>query len=443
MLFDEQKLPDTVTAEKPSQDNLNLPSGRGFLWLVAILSLVGGLIGGLVVSWGGGQWLARQIGGEADSTLLPQSLPARLLPVEEESATTGVVKKVSPSVVSIIISKDLSKIYNLTGPQGFPFDNFFDQGFPFNFFFGQGREQPRSTPAPQGKQEIGGGTGFVIDQQKGLILTNRHVVDDTEADYTVLSNDGRKFSAKVVARDPVNDMSLVQIQDKSLPAVDLGDSDAISIGQTVIAIGNALGEYRNTVTKGVISGIGRNVVAGNNQGSSEQLEGVFQTDAAINPGNSGGPLVNLAGQVIGMNTAVSRAGQLIGFAIPVNEAKRLIDNYLKYGKIMRPYLGIRYVVVTPELAKANKLEVDYGALIIRGQNSSDLAVVPGSPADKAGLVENDIILQIGDVKIDKDHSLVKALSKYQPGDTVKLKVYHQGKTKEVEVKLAEFKENNK
>lgn len=442
MLFDEQNFSEAAMSEKPDKDNLNPPSSRGFLWLVAILSLVGGLIGGLVVSWGGGQWLARQLGKEAGPVAFNQSAPVRLLPVEEESATTGVVKKVSPSVVSIIISKDLSKIYNLTGPQGFPFDNFFDQGFPFNFFFGQGNKQPGSTPAPQGKQEIGGGTGFVIDQQKGLILTNRHVVDDTEAEYTVLSNDGRKFSAKVVARDPVNDMALVQIQDKSLPAVQLGDSDAISIGQTVIAIGNALGEYRNTVTKGVISGIGRNVVAGDNQGSSEQLEGVFQTDAAINPGNSGGPLVNLAGQVIGMNTAVNKSGQLIGFAIPVNEAKRMIESYNKYGRIVRPYLGIRYVVVTPELAKANKLEVDYGALIIRGQNNADLAVVPGSPADKAGLVENDIILQVGDVKIDKDHSLVKALSKYQPGEMVKLKVYHQGKTKDVNVKLVEFKEKS-
>ncbi len=442
MLFDEQKLPSTVEPEKPNKDNLNPPGSRGFWWLVAILSLVGGLIGGLFVSWGGGQWLARQLGSETGSALLPQTPAARLLPVEEESATTGVVKEVSPSVVSIIISKDLSKIYNLTGPPGFPFDNFFDQGFPFNFFFGQGNMQPKSTPSPQGKQEIGGGTGFVIDQPRGLILTNRHVVDDTEADYTVLSNDGRKFSAKVVARDPVNDMALVQIQDKSLPAVELGDSDAISIGQTVIAIGNALGEYRNTVTKGVISGIGRNVVAGDNQGSSEQLEGVFQTDAAINPGNSGGPLVNLAGQVIGMNTAVNKSGQLIGFAIPVNEAKRLIESYNKYGRIIRPYLGIRYVMVTPELAQANKLEVDYGALIIRGQNNADLAVVPGSPADKAGLVENDIILQVGDVKIDKDHSLVKALSKHQPGDAVKLKVYHQGKTKEVDVKLVEFKEKS-
>ncbi|KKS93059.1 MAG: protease Do, partial [Parcubacteria group bacterium GW2011_GWE2_43_12] len=177
--------------------------------------------------------------------------------------------------------------------------------------------------------------------------------------------------------------ALVQIQDKNLPAVRLGDSDSVQIGQTVIAIGNALGEYRNTVTKGVISGIGRNVVAGDNRGSSEQLEGVFQTDAAINPGNSGGPLVNLQGEVIGINTAINSQGQLIGFAIPANEAKRMIDSYEKYGRIVRPYLGIRYVLVTPELAKANKLEVDYGALLIKGQTTTDLAVVPGSPADKA------------------------------------------------------------
>ncbi|MFA4819184.1 MAG: trypsin-like peptidase domain-containing protein [Patescibacteria group bacterium] len=453
MLLDEQNyrtsLADKQTTDKqPSANNLvskifTVPRPGSWLAVVAVLSLLGGVVGGIIGVGGGANWLNRLTGdGLAVSTPTNQPLPNRLQPIEEESATTGAVKKVSPAVVSIIVSKDLSKIYNLTGPQ-FPFDNFFNFGLPFDFFFTPGNQPPSSTPTPPGKQEVGGGTGFVIDQHKGLILTNRHVVDDSEADYTVLTNEGKKFAAKVVARDSVNDMALVQIQDKSLPAVELGDSDTVAIGQTVIAIGNALGEYRNTVTKGVISGIGRNVVAGDNRGSSEQLEGVFQTDAAINPGNSGGPLVNLAGQAIGINTAVSREGQLIGFAIPVNEAKRMIDSYLKYGRIVRPYLGVRYAIITPEVSKANKLEVDYGALIIRGKNNSDLAVVPGSPADKAGLTENDIILQIGDVKIDKDHSLIKALSKYQPGDTVKLKVYQKGKTKDVDVKLVEFKENNK
>ena len=434
MFIEEQSndLPPSIPVVKPRP----LPARYAFpLILTVILSLLAGSLGGAAVAIFGQDFLKPLVGN-----ILPADKPTstsvnQKVTVEEESASTDVVKQVSPSVVSIIITKDLSKIYSMTGPQ--PFDDFFNQfGFPFNFFF---NEQPQQ-PAPEGKQEVGGGTGFVINQQSGLILTNRHVVTDTEAEYTVLTNEGQRYEATVVARDAVNDMALVQIQDKNLPAVRLGASDSVQIGQTVIAIGNALGEYRNTVTKGVISGIGRNVVAGDNRGSSEQLEGVFQTDAAINPGNSGGPLVNLQGEVIGMNTAINSQGQLIGFAIPVNEAKRMIDSYNKYGRIVRPYLGIRYVLVTPELAKANKLEVDYGALLIKGQTATDLAVVPGSPADKAGLTENDIILEVDGQKIDQEHSLVKALTKYQPGQTVKLKVYSKGATKDITVTLEEFKE---
>ena len=434
MFIEEQSndLPPSMPVVKPRP----LPARYAFpLILTVILSLLAGAIGGAAVTIFGQDFLKPLVGNILPADKPTSTLVNQKVTVEEESASTDVVKQVSPSVVSIIITKDLSKIYSMTGPQ--PFDDFFNQfGFPFNFFF---NEQPQQ-PAPEGKQEVGGGTGFVINQQSGLILTNRHVVTDTEAEYTVLTNEGQRYEATVVARDAVNDMALVQIQNKSIPAVRLGDSDSVQIGQTVIAIGNALGEYRNTVTKGVISGIGRNVVAGDNRGSSEQLEGVFQTDAAINPGNSGGPLVNLQGEVIGINTAINSQGQLIGFAIPANEAKRMIDSYEKYGRIVRPYLGIRYVLVTPELAKANKLEVDYGALLIKGQTTTDLAVVPGSPADKAGLTENDIILEVDGQKIDQEHSLVKSLAKYQPGQTVKLTVYSKGETKDVTVTLDEFKE---
>jgi S1-C subfamily serine protease len=408
-----------------------------FLIFTLAAAMAAGAIGGAMVLWWGN--VANLSNNGYQTTVFNRPVASQNIKVNEESATTDVVKKVSPSVVSIIISKDLSKIYNSTGQSPFSFNNPFDQNFPFNFFFGNQQPVPQQQQ-PTGKQEIGGGTGFVVNQEKGLILTNRHVVDDTEADYTVLTSDGRKFAAQVVARDTVNDLALVQIKDTSLPAVIFGDSDGVALGQTVIAIGNALGEYRNTITKGIISGIGRNVVAGDNQGSSESLEGVFQTDAAINPGNSGGPLVNLLGQVIGINTAINREGQLIGFAIPSNEAKRTISSFEKTGRIVRPYLGIRYTPITPELAKANKLEVDYGVLIARGKSANEIAVVPGSPADKAGLVENDIILEINGQKIDTEHSLVKALSQFNPGDTVKLKIYHRGEKKEVLVKLEEFKE---
>ncbi|RLB87157.1 MAG: hypothetical protein DRH10_09570, partial [Deltaproteobacteria bacterium] len=229
------------------------------------------------------------------------------------------------------------------------------------------------------------------------------------------------------------------IEAKNLPTLELGDSDKIEIGQTVIAIGNALGEFRNTVTKGVISGIGRTITAGDSRGRSEMIESAIQTDAAINPGNSGGPIVNLAGQVIGINTAISSQGQLLGFAIPINEAKRVINSVEKYGKIVRPFLGVRYILNNPEFAKKNQLKVDYGAIIVRGETVKDFAVIPGSPADKAGLQENDIILEVNGTKIERGNSLAKLLSKYAPGDEVTLKVLSKGKEKEVKVKLEEFK----
>ena len=193
------------------------------------------------------------------------------------------------------------------------------------------------------------------------------------------------------------------------------------------------------MTKGVVSGVGRTIAAAG-EGGSEIIEEAIQTDAAINPGNSGGPLIDLSGKVVGINTAVSVRGQSIGFAIPINEAKRIIESVEKYGRIVRPYLGVRYILLNEEIARMNDLEYDYGALLVRGRRRGELAVVPGSPADKAGLEENDIILEVNGQKIDKGHSLARILARYRPGDRVKLKVYHDGDIKEVEVELGEFKE---
>lgn len=422
MFLDEPKQPlKKISINKTTDTNW-------LMWLVmAGISFVSGAVGALVV---------QMYVSEAPLPNINQIANSRSITIQEESATTEAVKEVSPSVVSIIISKDISKLYNETNS---PF-NFFGPNSPFNFFFNGQPVQPQQPQTPQGKQEIGGGTGFVIDSAKGLILTNRHVVDDTEADYTVLTNDGSRYEATVVARDTLNDMALVQVTNHSLPQATLGDSDSVQLGQTVIAIGNALGEYRNTITKGVISGIGRNIVAGDNKGSSENLEGVFQTDAAINPGNSGGPLVNLQGQVIGMNTAVNQAGQLIGFAIPINEAKRMIASFEKYGKIVRPYLGVRYTLITPEYAKANNLSVDSGALIVKGDQTNGPSVIAGSPAEKAGLKELDTILEVNGQKVDVGHSLAKLLSQFNPGDSVKLKVLRDGKNLELTAVLEEYKE---
>ncbi|MDA2935619.1 trypsin-like peptidase domain-containing protein [Patescibacteria group bacterium AH-259-L05] len=355
--------------------------------------------------------------------------------VDNETNVVEVVEQASPSVVSIVVSKYVSRYYS-TFPQS-PYDDFFEEFFgPWPF---------ERAPAPQEekqKQEVGGGTGFVISSKDKLILTNKHVVSDEEAEYTVVTNEGDTYEAKVLARDPFNDIAVLKINSEefNLDEMVLGNSDNLKIGQSVIAIGNALGEYRNTVTKGVISGIGRRVVAGDAMGQSVVLENVIQTDAAINFGNSGGPLINLSGEVIGINTAISRAGQLIGFAIPINQAKVVVESIKKYGKIVRPFLGVRYVLINEKIAKANNLDIDYGALIVKGSRIEDLAVIPGAPADKAGLVENDIILEVNGAKITESSSLAKQIQKYEPGDEITLKILHDGEEKTVTATLEEYKE---
>lgn len=351
------------------------------------------------------------------------SLQKTLQVTTEESATIDVVKAASPAVVSIIISQDLSKLYSQS--ELFPFEDFF--GFGTNI-------QP---PPPEGKQTIGAGTGFIIEAD-GLIVTNKHVVSDESAEYTVVLQDGTQHTATVLDTDPLNDLAVLDIEATDLPTLQLGDSDSLQIGQFVIAIGNTLGEYSNTVTRGVVSGLSRTVTAGDGNGSSETLEDIIQTDAAINQGNSGGPLLNLNGEVIGVNTAVSREGQLVGFAIPINQAKLVIDSVREFGRIVRPYLGVRYIPITKEIAERNSLAVDYGALIVRGERAADLAIVPGSPADKAGLLENDIILELEGQRIDEDHSLVQALQSHASGDTVTLKVYSKGAEKTVTATLEEL-----
>ena len=352
----------------------------------------------------------------------PQTQPQirQSIILNEESATTEVVKKTSPAVVSIVVSKDLSKI---PGYGRNPFEN--DFFFPFY-------QQPQQTPSEPNIQQVGAGTGFFISSD-GLILTNKHVVSDEQASYTVITSDGASLDAKVLARDPVNDLAIVKVEIKNAPKLELADSANLQIGQRVIAIGNSLGQYQNTVTTGVISGIGRSITAGGS-GSSEQLEGVIQTDAAINPGNSGGPLLDVTGQVIGINTAIDRQGQLVGFAIPANDVAKAVASFQKKGKITRPVLGIRYVLITPSLAKQENLPKDYGALIVRGQ---DAAVVPGSPADKAGLKENDIILQVNDTKIDSKNSLTKILKNFNAADIIFLTVYRDGKELKLAVTLGE------
>jgi serine protease Do len=270
-------------------------------------------------------------------------------------------------------------------------------------------------------------------------VTNKHVVSDKSADYTVLLNDGKKYKAKILARDPVQDIAILKIDASGLPVLELGDSDTLELGQTVIAIGNALGEFRNTVSVGVVSGLSRTITASGANYGSEVIQGVIQTDAAINPGNSGGPLLNLKGQVIGINTAIVSGAQNIGFAIPINNAKRGIKSVKETGVIKTPYLGVRYLIINADIAKKQNLPVDYGALL-RG-DASGPAVMPNSPASKAGLLAEDIILEVNGVKITEENPLVSVVNKYNVGDEINLKVLRGGNRIDVRVKLEERPSN--
>ena len=346
----------------------------------------------------------------------------------QEEKIIDVVNSVSPAVVSIIISKDLPV-----------FEQYFEQ------FFGElfNIQIPQQRQIGTEKKEIGGGSGFIISQE-GMVITNKHVVLDKEADYTVLTNDGKKFSAKVLDRDPLQDLAILKIETednidnsgnmikKTFPFVKLGDSDKLQMGQTVVVIGNALGEFRNTISVGVISGLGRTITASGG-GLVDTIEDVIQTDAAINKGNSGGPILNLRGEVIGINTATVLDAQNIGFAIPVNKAKRAIEQIRSVGEIIYPFLGVRYVTITENIQKENNLSVSYGVWLVSGKGEP--AVVAGSAADKAGLKENDIILEFGGERITVDNSLAKIIMKYNPGDAVNLKILRDKEEKIINVVL--------
>ena len=361
---------------------------------------------------------------------------------DRESKIITAVEKANPAVVSIVITKDVPIIerYYEEIPGG--------GADPFGGFFGNGSFSPFSFRVPQYRQngtekkEVGGGSGFLISAD-GLIVTNKHVVNQTDVDYTVLMNDGDKYDAEVVARDPVNDLAIIKIigaESKELPFLELGKSSELKVGQTVIAIGNALAEFRNTVSVGVISGLSRSITAGNGLGQSEDLEEVIQTDAAINPGNSGGPLLDLNGQVIGVNVAVVLGSENIGFSLPVDLVSGVIESVKETGRIVRPYLGVRYVAITPLIKEKNMLSVDYGALVLRGETTEDLAVAPGSPADKADIEEGDILLEIDGVRLEGKNSLTNVIKKKRVGDSIKLKILHKGEEKEITITLEELPE---
>jgi len=351
--------------------------------------------------------------------------------VDYEQAVIKAVEQASPAVISITISKNVPIIEQC------PYNPFSDLPPEFQQFFGQGFEFYQPCQKGTKLQEIGGGSGFIISPD-GLIVTNKHVVFDEKAEYTVFTNDGKKYKAEILARDPSRDLAIIKISSQNLPVLQLGDSDSIKLGQTAIAIGNALGEFRNTVSVGVISGLSRSVTASGGD-TSETLEGLIQTDAAINAGNSGGPLLNLKGEVIGINVAMVSGAQNIGFTIPINQVKKAIESVKSTGRIISPYLGIRYMMITADLAKGQKLATDNGVLIQGDKNN--IAVLPNSPAAKAGLKAGDIITEINDKKLTQDKSLGSALQEYNVGDVITLKVLRAGTEMTFKITLEERPKN--
>ena len=383
------------------------------LFAILIILLAGGISSGLLgVSWTDvGNFLRM---GRSEVEISPPFSQEKIRIVTEESMVIDVVEKVSPSVVTVGATK------NRVIRDFFEFDPF----DPFSIF---------RTPQREEKVEQNIGTGFVIAKE-GLIVTNKHVVADREADYKVLTKDDQDYQVTKIYRDPVNDLAILKIDPPvdGLTPIEFGDSSKLKVGQFVIAIGTALGEFKNTVTTGVISGLGRGITAGSPfEGYVEQLDNVIQTDAAISPGNSGGPLLNSAGQVIGINVAVSAAGENIGFAIPINVVNESLTNFNKTGKFSRPYLGVRYRIIGRDLALLN--EVPQGAYLVE--------IVAGSPAEEAGLQEGDIIMKIDDQSIqEKDGGLADIINKKKVGDKLSLEVWRDGETFSLDINLGEFEE---
>lgn len=376
-----------------SRLNFNKLSANPTLLIIVVfvVSLLSGLAGG---------WLM----AKQQQELAPSLSQQKKIVTRESNLISEIAKTVGPSVVSINVDiRDAA-----------------------TDFFGYSRESLAQAA----------GTGIILSTD-GVIVTNRHVVPTGTTGVSVTLSDGTEFKdVEVLGRTGTNDsldIAFLKIKDldgKKLVPASVGDSSNLKVGDAVVAIGNALGQFQNTVTSGIISGYGRSLEAGSSsEGGADSLVDMLQTDAAINQGNSGGPLVNMNGQVIGINTAVAGDGaENIGFAIPINDVKGLITQVLRDGKFSRPYLGVRYIPLTPAVAKQLNLSVDYGAYIPPASAGSSESVIAGSPAAAAGLKEKDIIISVDGKKIDQYTSLTGLLSAHSPGDKVELSVLRDGKT---------------
>ena len=346
----------------------------------------------------------------------------------QENKVVSTIKKVMPAVVSIAISKNLADVRKEI-PSFAP-------------LFKKNKTGKLKIPDllvnPQGMINVGGGSGFVVSPE-GIIVTNKHVLDDPKAEYTVITSDGESHPAVILTRDPIYDVAIIKIKAAGLPTVKLGDATKLELGESVVAIGNALGIFRNTVSLGIVSGLSRSIVAqADPKSPPQEMRCLIQTDAAINPGNSGGPLVNLNGMAVGINAAVVFGAQNINFAIPINAVRRDLEDLHRFGHIRRPLLGVRYIIIDENLASKMKLASNYGALVI-GEGPHGLAVAKGTPADKAGIKERDIILEVNGKKIGKDHMIQDILDGMKVGATLTLLVLRENKKRSIKITLAERK----
>ncbi|MDA0207958.1 MAG: trypsin-like peptidase domain-containing protein [bacterium] len=360
-------------------------------------TITGGIIGAIfTLSFVGLYLLMQPV--ETDLTrkaaMLTSSLNGTVLGVAD------IVDVVNPAVVAISITEEVPSFNRV-------FDN------PFEDFFGLDIQVPLLEQDGTIEREVGGGSGFIVSED-GYLVTNAHVVSSIDATYTVHLPDGRDFIADVIDRDTMLDIALLKIDGQQLPYLTFGDSEQLRLGQSVIAIGNALAEYSNSVSTGVVSGLSRSIIAGDNRGNSELLDNVIQTDAAINPGNSGGPLLNLRGEVIGVNVAVASGSENIGFALPSNTVQMTIESIIENGRVIRPYIGVQYI---PVPFADIELPVQNGAYVT-GEN----AILNDSPAAKAGLQEGDIILSVNEDNITQEQSLAILIRRYNVGDKVTLRI---------------------
>ncbi len=410
----------TISFTVPSlnMSNLKLPTNSRMRFAVVVLVLIlvslgTGFLGGFLESNGNQIVLGdTSLGGQ------------KQIVTSDSQLITEIAKTVGPSVVSVNVAVNTSGSSTNSNTGGFGLFGF---------------SQP--------EQEQQAGTGIIISSS-GIVMTNRHVVPAGTTKVSVtLSNGTELKDVSVIGRTSPSsslDIAFLKINNtqgqKLIPAT-IGNSSQMQVGDEVVAIGNALGQFQNTVTSGIISGYGRSVIAssssgvGSSTGNTEDLTDLFQTDAAINEGNSGGPLVNLNGQVIGINTAIAGNAQNIGFAIPVNDVKGLINQVLKTGSFSVPYLGVRYIPLTADVAKEYGLSVQNGAFIAPSSNSSQPSILPGTPAASAGLKVNDIIIAVNGVKVNQGHSLTSLIGQYTPGTKVTLTIVRSGKTIQVDVTL--------